>query len=165
MLDRILVPLKGVGSQYVATTIKNLLDLGIEKIKYDIGKPYIVVIRRLKEEEVSTPIEKVLYQVYGSAETFELVCDSRKTAVTWLYDMINKIDQQNLFVSYILCDSRNIFLKWLEIEGSMQKRILGIPLYQNSEIPENTFLMFITKEKDCQPEDTVAVNIVRYGCN
>lgn len=160
MLDRILVPVKVNTPDQIAATVKKILIAGVQKIKYDAAKTYLTVLRELSPEEISTPIEKILYQIFGSVEAYEFILGAEGTKT--FADILIKIDQQNLKSSYILCHSKSAFLKAIGVQGSIQKTIFGIPIFQNDEVPADKFLLFITKEKDCQPEDTILVNIVHY---
>ena len=104
MLDRVLVPLKSNVPEQVVSVFKKIITVpGVIKLKYDATRPYLTVLRELSQEEISTPIEKILYQVFGAAESFEMILTGdTKTA---FINLLAKIDQQNLRPSYILCNS------------------------------------------------------------
>lgn len=161
MLDRVLVPLKSNVPEQVVSVFKKIITVpGVIKLKYDATRPYLTVLRELSQEEISTPIEKILYQVFGAAESFEMILTGdTKTA---FINLLAKVDQQNLRPSYILCNSKAALLSLLGITGSLQKTLFGIPMYNSDEIEHGTFLVFNTKDRDCQPEDTLSVFIVRY---
>lgn len=149
---------KNPSNDLILAYMKEVFNSNPTVIRYEKGKPFLYFEYLLDSEESPTDkLENNLYYVIRNVpmEEFETQGDRPHKS---LFDMFRLIETRKLMVSHIVCGSKYKLCNWLglsldSVDNASEHMLLGVPLLQLNELPEEAFVVCGSLAKYAQPSE------------
>lgn len=133
---------------------KILEEEGVQSLTVDKDKDFISYSRLSPIGEAGSFV-KELYEAVRNRPMEEYVAESKRPSLRQVADMFRMVSEEGLTVCYILAGSRDRVSSWLELrfQRTQQPSLFGIPIYFDSNIPEDAIILCGAHTRDVYPTD------------
>jgi hypothetical protein len=137
--------------EIIGSYMKEVLKRNPTLIRYEKNKPYIYFEYDL-DNGTALDIKKDQDDIYYAIRNVQMIeyNTSNQTSYKIFMNMFRTVESKNLLVSHIICGDITKLYKWLDLlndqpwintEPTEQIKLLGVNIYQTSELSEDVFIM------------------------